>query len=124
VSRPDPSLDATLGAALVAIQDAAASQGRAAGHHEDFARWGSALTELTGTLALVCRILDGQITHYGDERVLSDDAGGDPYERVGEMRRHLSALDMALTEASVQSQAYRDASGHLGVEVDPDATPG
>lgn len=124
MSKPDPSLDHTLGAALIAIQDAAGRQGRTAGHHEDFARWGSALTELTGSLALVCRILDGQITHYGDERVLSDDTGGDPYERIGEMRRHLAALDMALTEASVQAQAYRDASRHLGVDVDPDATPG
>lgn len=124
MSKPDLSLERTLGAALTAIQDAAGSQGRAAGHHEDFARWGSALTEITGSLALVCRTLDGQITHYGDERVLSDDTGGDAYDRIGEMRRHLSALDMALTEASVQSQAYRDASVHLGVDVDPDATPG
>lgn len=124
VSSPDPPLDETLGTASAAIRDAARRQRRAPRHHQDFASWGSALTELLGSLALTCRLLNEQITHYGDDRVLSDDTGGDPYQRIGEMRRYLAALDMALTEASVQAQAYRDASRHLDVEVDPDATPG
>lgn len=113
-----------LDAAKGAIRELARLQSTAGLDGEDLVAWGSALREIVVTLTTASQVLQEQVTHYGDERLLSDDLGADPYERIGEMRRHLAALTMALTNAAVQAQAYHSAASHISVEVDPDAPRG
>jgi hypothetical protein len=69
-----------------------------------------ALTAVTTALAAACTRLEKRIVHYEDDRLLSDDRDADPYQRLGEMGWHLAALALALTEASVQTQAYHGAA--------------
>jgi len=110
-----------LRAAIGAVHEAVRRQSGTELDGEDLLGWGVALTEIATTLAAACRELERRIVPYGQDRLLRDDQGGDPYERLGEMRRHLAASALALTEAGVQAQAYHRAAAHIGVEVDPDA---
>jgi hypothetical protein len=106
---------------MSAVRDAALTPAATSIDGDDLVAWGEALTEMVGTLASSCQVLERLVAHYGDQRVLSDDLGADPYERLGEMRRHLAALIMALSESAVQAQAYHSAATHIGVQVDPNA---
>lgn len=117
------SVGSALNAAIGAVRDAVHRQDTAALNRADLLGWGVALTEITTTLAGLSRHLERRIVHYGDHRLLGDDQGADPYERLGEMRRHLAALALALTEAAVQAQAYHGAATHIEVEVDLNAGP-
>jgi len=117
------SVGSALNAAISAVRDAVHRQDAAPLSAADLLGWGVAFTEITTTLAGVSRHLERRIVHYGDHRLLRDDQGADPYERLGEMRRHLAALALALTEAAVQAQAYHAAATHVDVEVDLDAGP-
>ncbi len=89
----------------------------------DFCAWGLTMTQLIDTLDTLARVLDHQVGHYGDRRILSDDTGADPAQRVLEVQDRLHALWMALRTARSAASAYASTVGHLGVEVDPDATP-
>jgi hypothetical protein len=92
--------------------------------HEDFHAWGYALSELTYRLAGVCRTLEQQVASYGHRRLLADDDGGDPYQRLADMRRLLADLSTRFDAAGVIAHQYHAEAGHLGVEVDPDAPAG
>ena len=114
-----------LDAAIRAVQTVAAAQlhdRRPA--HEDFYAWGYALGELTYRLAGACRTLEQQQAVYGVRRILSDDEGGDPYQRLARMRRLLRELSDQLDSTSAIAQRYHAEAAHLGVEVDPDAPAG
>lgn len=91
--------------------------------HEDFYAWGAALTELIYRLGGLCRVLDGQIEHYGDRRILYDDEGADPAKRVAEMRFRLAGVGIHLENALMAAQLYHSEASHLAVAVDPEATP-
>lgn len=89
--------------------------------HEDFYTWGAAITEITDTLDRVCRALGEQGGHEGDTRVLRDDAGMDPYERLADTRYHLAALYPALEHANAAARGLPLLHRHIAMEVDPDA---
>lgn len=88
--------------------------------HEDFYAWGGALDEMTRRLAHACRVLDGQIREYGDTRILRDDDGMDPSERVHRMRVVVRNLGVLLEQANVVARSYHQEASHLAVEADPD----
>jgi hypothetical protein len=92
--------------------------------HEDFHAWGHALSELSYRLAGVCSTLEQQVASYGHRRLLGDDDGGDPYQRLADMRRLLADLSTRLNAAGVIAHQYHAEAGHLDVEVDPDAPAG
>lgn len=99
----------------------AAQQQDADPAHEHFYAWGGALDEITRRLAHACRVLDMQIGEYGDNRILRDDDGMKPSERVYRMRVIVRNLGVLLEEANVTARSYHSEASHLAVEVDPDA---
>ncbi|GJF01450.1 hypothetical protein [Pseudonocardia sp. D17] len=88
--------------------------------HEDFYRWGWAFTELLDRVDDVAAVLIGQVSRYGDRRVLRDDRGLDPADRLVEMQARLTELRSALDAARAHARAYHSASSHIAVEVDLD----
>ena len=118
----ETSVETLLDQATEALRDAAGKQAKDRdAAHEDFYRWGWALSELTGTVEEVARMLGRQVSAYGDRRVLRDDEGGDPYARLAAARAHLDEAGAALSAANMSVRAYHSAVGHIAVEVDPDA---
>lgn len=91
--------------------------------HEDFSTWGWALTELLDRADQVMSVLERQVGHYGDRRILRDDHGADPTARLAEITACLSATRTALGPARDRVREYHSAVSHIGVEVDPEATP-
>lgn len=91
--------------------------------HEDFYVWGWALSELTMRLQDGAQVLGRQVASYGDRRILRDDEGADPAARLVEAGAHLGALVSALDQANRAARLYHSAVGHIGVQVDPEATP-
>lgn len=87
--------------------------------HEDFYAWGWALSDMLNQLDHLCRTLDHQIAHYGDARVLRDDEGADPYERLSEMRAKLSGVQRQLGGAEAAAREFHSAASHIAVEVSP-----
>lgn len=87
--------------------------------HEDFYAGGWGLGELTALTAHAAQVLGRQVEHYGDDRLIRDDEGADPYERLREARRHLVEMAAALDKANTAAQRYHSAIGHIGVQVDP-----
>lgn len=90
--------------------------------HEDFYTWGAFLDEATAQLYRVCRALAPQVTRYGDHRILRDDAGADPEQRLATARQQLDTLISTLELANTTARAYHSAIGHIAVEVDPHTT--
>lgn len=70
-----------------------------------------ALAELTATLT-------EQVRHYSDDRLLADDAGADPTERLAIAAGNLAQLRQSLTKAHQHTDDYRNALDHLSVTVD------
>lgn len=89
--------------------------------HEDFYTWGWALTELLDRVDQVASVLEQQIPHYDDRRILRDDEGADPHQRLVEMASHLSEVRGPLSLARERIRVYHSAASHIGVAVDPDA---
>jgi len=87
--------------------------------HEDFYAWGWVLGDLTYRLSEVCSTLAQQVERYGDRRILRDDQGGDPADRLVAMRELLSRLAGELRQAEATARAYHNEASHIGVEVDP-----
>lgn len=89
--------------------------------HEDFYDWGWALTELLDRVDAVAEVLERQIPRYDDRRILRDDEGADPHQRLVEMASHLSEVRGPLSLARERIRVYHSAASHIGVAVDPDA---
>jgi hypothetical protein len=118
------STEQLLDTATEALREAVGRQARDADPaHEDFYIWGWVLTEVTDTLGQLCRTMAPQVARYGDTRVLRDDEGGDPFDRLREMRELLGSLYSQLELANATARAYHAAAGHVAVEVDPDTDP-
>lgn len=116
------STEQLLDTATEALREAVGRQAKDADPaHESFYTWGWALTEVSDTLGQLCRMMAPQVIRYGDARVLRDDEGVDPYERLREMRELLDALYSQLELANTTARAYHSATGHIAVEVDPAA---
>lgn len=91
--------------------------------HEDFYAWGWALGELTAHAEHASRVLGRQIATYGGRRLLRDDDGADPYERLREASSHLDEMTAALAAANTAARHYHSAVGHIAVEVDTAGAP-
>ena len=102
------------------LRDATVQQGHCPAH-EAFYRWGSALDQVTATLQQSCQRLDQQLASYGNDRILRDDEGIDPAERIRQMRQLIATLADQLRTANITAQQYHNAASHLAVAVDPDA---
>lgn len=89
--------------------------------HQDFYDWGWALTELLDRVDAVAEVLERQIPRYGDRRILRDDEGGDPAERLAEAVSRLAETRQALGPARARVREYHSAASHIAVAVDPDA---
>ncbi len=89
--------------------------------HEDFYAWGAALDEITIRLAHACQVLSQQIGAYGDNRILRDDEGMDPAQRIAQMQGLLRDCGDRLSDANVMARAYHSEASHLAVAVDPEA---
>ncbi len=76
---------------------------------------------MTYRLGGACRILDEQAGVDAVRWILSDDEGGDPYQRLVTVRRLLSELGATLGAAGALAQRLDVEASHLGVEVDPEA---
>jgi hypothetical protein len=104
-----------------AVRQAVASQRMTHPDHEQFYAWGYALSEITHQLKHVSRILATQVKHYGDERVLRDDAGADPKDRLHVMEAELRVLATTLAEAERIARRYHSEASHIAVAIDPNA---
>lgn len=89
--------------------------------HEDFYAWGWALTELLDRVDAIAEVLERQIPRYGDRRILRDDQGRDPAERLVEAVSRLVETRQALGPARERIRKYHSATSHIAVDVDPDA---
>lgn len=87
--------------------------------HEDFYAWGWFLASAMSQLSRASWTLQQQIAHYGDRRILRDDEGMDPAERLARMRVELAALTGLLDQAYTVADRYHQESSHLAVAVDP-----
>lgn len=127
MTSPEIPTDPVAAAALAreALRSAAAAQGQvSAPAHEDLHAYGSLLSDSLSALAELARTLAGQVEHYGDRRILRDDAGADPQARLAEAGQHLEQIQATATVAATAAGVYRAAIGHIDVAVDPDAEPG
>lgn len=88
--------------------------------HEGFYAWGWALSEATARVEDAGRVLRRQVSAYGDRRILRDDDGADPQERLREAAGHLDAMCSAAAAANEAARRYHSAIGHIAVEVDPE----
>lgn len=91
--------------------------------HEDFYAWGWALTEVLDRTDQALSVLERQVEHYGDRRILRDDEGADPAARLDEITSRLAATRSALAPARDRVREYHSAVSHIAVEVDPEVTP-
>src|SRR5690349_16242195 len=91
--------------------------------HEDFYAWGWALTEFANLLRDAAELLAQQVAASGDRRILRDDEGADPGERLADARQALSTLAAQLSDAGKTAVRYHALIGHIGVEVDLEAGP-
>jgi hypothetical protein len=87
--------------------------------HEDFYAWGWAISGAMNQLSHVCRTLQRQVAHYSDSRILLDDEGLNPAERLTQMRTELDTLARLLDQAYAVADRYHQQASHIGVEVDP-----
>lgn len=87
--------------------------------HEDWYAWGYALSEVTAQLNHLCRVLSAQVLHYGDRRILRDDAGADPHQRLEAMSQHLVTLAGEFNTANATARAFHSEASHIAVEVNP-----
>lgn len=119
--RPtDPVAAARL--ARDALEAAAASQaGQADPDHGQFYNYGREIVGVLTALDDLTATLRSQLAHYGDQRVLRDNAGADPQRRLTEASGHLAELRAALWAAAGHAERFWTAIGHVGVETDPDA---
>lgn len=88
----------------------------------DHGEWYSIGGELLGTLRAVedmTRLLSQRITRYGDDRILRDDEGQDPEQRITEAVEELAALSGHLWAAGESANVFWSAIGHVAVEVQP-----
>ena len=81
---------------------------------------------LAGELVATLRVLDElagvvsrQAERYGEGRVLRDDAGADPAERLVEAASAANHVRAALDAASRAANDYWSAIGHIGLALDP-----
>lgn len=91
--------------------------------HEDFYAWGYVLSELTARVQDAARILARQVAAYGDRRILRDDDGADPADRLAEAARLLDHLHTTAGVANSAARLYHSSIGHIGVAVNPEAVP-
>ncbi|GAA4975648.1 hypothetical protein ACFU8R_28325 [Pseudonocardia alni] len=78
------------------------------------------MTELFDRTDEALQVLQRQVEHYGDHRLLADDEGADPATRIAEITARLSATRAALAPARQRVREYRSAAAHLSVAIDPD----
>jgi hypothetical protein len=91
--------------------------------HEQFYRFGGALTALAHVTAELALSLAARVIVYPDRFVLRDDAGDDPVHRIYEAGVHLSCVDSYLQRATESAAAYHSAIGHIAIQEGDDGEP-
>lgn len=91
--------------------------------HEDFYAWGWALPSLTALVERSGGVLGRQVATYSDRRLLRDDDGADPDDRLSEACGYLDTMSAALTVATTAALSYHSAIGHIAVEIDTASDP-
>lgn len=99
--------------------------------HDDFYAHGIALDGLLRELDGLAITLSDQVLSYGgrrilryrDRRVLRDDAGVDPADRLELAATHLVELHQALATAAYHATRYCSEIGHVDLAVDTEAGP-
>ena len=89
--------------------------------HEQFYDYGRELVATLNALDDLTVTLTSQVARYGEHRLLRDDTGADPNQRLAIARGHLAELHTALTTAAGHANQFWSTIGHIGVEVDPHA---
>lgn len=87
--------------------------------HEQFYNYGRELVATLNALDDLTATLTAQVAGYGDHRLLRDDTGANPSQRLAAAREHLAELHTALTTAAGHANQFWASIGHIGVEVDP-----
>lgn len=101
-----------------AWRDAADAQLSAEPNHTDFYELAGSLSPTLIALMDVATILQQQVAHYGDGRVVYDDTRTvDPAQRLAQAADKLAALRTALFAAHAHTERYWSAIAHIGVEV-------
>ncbi len=83
--------------------------------HGDMYALGSELVETLRAVEEVSRVLSDQVRRHGDGKVLRDDAGGDPVERLTEGHDCLLVAGRRLRSAEELVQRYWSEIGHIGL---------
>lgn len=87
--------------------------------HEQFYDYGRELVSTLHALDDLTVTLTSQVTRYGHHRLLRDDAGAKPRDRLATAHGHLADLHAALTTATRHANQFWSTIGHIGVDVDP-----
>ena len=88
----------------------------------DHSDWYAITAELVDTLrclAAVASVLAQQVDGYGRGRVLRDDAGMDPAERLAQAGLLGTQLRVEIDRAERTANRFWSAIGHIAVEVGP-----
>ncbi len=99
-------------------RSAVVSQRSATPDHGDFYGLASELVDTLRALEALTGVLGRQVAGYGHGRVLRDDAGEQPEERLAEAVEHLGRVGQLLAKAERAANAYWSAIGHVAVEED------
>lgn len=111
--------------AAVVLAEAAAQGWRAVVHaqqaavpdHGDFYELAGHVVTTLRALEALSRALAGQVTGYGQGRVLRDDQGWDPVLRLAEAADHLGATREFLAAAERAANQFWSSVSHVAVEV-------
>lgn len=83
--------------------------------HDAMYALGAELSESLRAMEQVARVLAGQVTVYGDDKVVRDGEGADPHIRLHEAGAVLADVQGRLRVADVAVQRYQSAIGHIGL---------
>lgn len=119
----DPVAAACLG--RDALEVAAAHQGAEdEPDHEQFYDYGREFVSTLAALNNLTVTLTSQVNRYGHHRLLRDDAGGNPRDRLATAHGHLADLHAALSTATRHANQFWSAIGHISIAADPHVPEG
>ena len=80
----------------------------------DLYEWGAALSTITDRLDAAVSVVAGQLGQLKGEPELRDDAGGNPWQRLGHAQEQLEALRLSLNASNKAAREFHSAVSHVG----------
>jgi hypothetical protein len=84
--------------------------------HSDFYALAGELVDTLRSVESLVGVLSRQVAGYGEGRVLRDDAGGDPAERLAAAVAELDSVRVLVSGAERATNQFWSEIGHVAVE--------